>query len=240
MAIELSNQQVLYIEAFLASKKLDYLPLQEELLDHLCCMVELKMKESKSFHIASEEVFDTFGKDEIKELQNQTIQLLNQKSLSMKKVSFLVLGFLLTTFTLVLAINADPPNTYPLGKDFEVSSHFGMRFHPIYKKKKMHQGIDFKAPMGTPVYATADGVIEKAKLGTEGKGYGKHVVIKHDDDFQSLYAQLSEIKVKPGQSVKQGDLIGLVGSSGMSTAPHLHYEVIKNGKKVDPVDYFGP
>ncbi len=238
MPSELNTKQVLYLEDFLSSKGLDYAPLQEEMLDHLCCMVELKMETGLSFHIASEEVFDNFKKDEIKELQNQTILLLNQKSLSMKKASLLVLGLVLITFSAIWAINIDPPSISPLGEGYEISSPFGNRYHPIFKKKKMHSGIDFKAPVGTPVYATSDGEVEKVK--NQSTGYGNHIKIKHDESFQSLYAQLSEIKVKVGQKVKKGELIGLVGSSGTSTAPHLHYEVIKNGKKVNPMDYFGP
>ncbi len=238
MVTELNNQQIAYVEDFLTAHQLDYLPLKEEMLDHICCMIESRMAEGISFHLASKKVFDTFGKDDMKELQDQTIFLLEQKPLTMKKISFLVLGLLLTAFTLVWGMKADPPSSYPLGKDFEVTSHFGMRLHPVYKKKKMHFGIDFRAPVGTPVYATSDGVVEK--VAEQKRGYGNHIVLRHDDSFKSLYAQLSEIKVDSGQSVKKGDLIGLVGSSGTSTAPHLHYEVIKDGKKVDPVNYFTP
>lgn len=238
MHIELNNQQVEYIEAFIASKKLEYFPLQEELLDHLCCMVETKLNSGINFHTASNEVFDSFKKDELQELENQTIHLLNQKKLTMKKISFLVLGLLLTTFTVIWAVNIDPPNRNPLGEDYKITSPFGMRFHPIYKKKKMHLGIDLKAPIGTPVYATSDGVVEKVE--SQKGGYGKQIIIRHDNEYQTRYAQLSEMKVKVGQKVKQGEEIGLTGSSGVSTAPHLHYEVIKNGKRVDPMKYFGP
>ena len=236
--VELNNQQVENIEAFLASKELEYLPLKEEMLDHLSCMVETRMAEGMPFHVASKEVFDTFRKDELQELQDQTIHLLNQKKLSMKKVSFLILGLMLTTFTVIWAINIDPPSRNPLGTDYKITSPFGMRFHPILKEKKMHLGIDLKAPIGTPVYASSDGVVEKVEY--QKGGYGKHIIIRHDDSFQSHYAQLSEMKVEVGQKVKQGDEIGLTGNSGMSTAPHLHYEVIKDGKRVDPMKYFGP
>lgn len=238
MPLELTIEQVALVDDFLTNRHLDYLPLKEEMLDHLCCMIETKMSTGDSFKIASEKVFDAFGKDELKELQDQTIFLLNRKSLTMKKISFLVLALLLFTSSLVWALNNDPPSIYPLGEDYEVSSHFGMRLHPLHKVKKMHLGIDFRAPIGTPVYATSDGVIETVETPT--KGYGKHIIIRHDDSFKSLYAQLFEIKVKEGQTVKQGDLIGLVGSSGTSTGPHLHYEVIKDGKRVDPVNYFTP
>ena len=100
----------------------------------------------------------------------------------------------------------------------------------------MHNGIDLAAEEGTPVKATADGVVEKTEEWPEG--YGKYIVVVHDDVYTTLYAQLSEMKVKVGEKVKQGDVIGLVGSSGLSTAPHLHYEVRKNGNPVDPADYF--
>jgi murein DD-endopeptidase MepM/ murein hydrolase activator NlpD len=98
----------------------------------------------------------------------------------------------------------------------------------------LHRGVDFKAPKGTPILATADGTVEFAD---EEKRYGLKVVIQHDGEYKSLYAHMSEIKVQAGQQVKKGTVIGLVGSSGLSTAPHLHYEIIKNGKAVNPADY---
>ncbi|MFN3952529.1 MAG: M23 family metallopeptidase [Thermaurantimonas sp.] len=118
-----------------------------------------------------------------------------------------------------------------------VASGFGMRIHPIYKVLKMHTGIDFTAPVGTPIYATGDGtVIQDNGLG--GSGYGLYVIISHGFGYHTLYAHMSKSLVRPGQKVKRGDVIGYVGSSGSSTGPHLHYEVIKNGVKVDPVNYF--
>lgn len=131
----------------------------------------------------------------------------------------------------------DPPSIKPV-KNARLTSSFGMRMHPISKIKRLHRGIDFAAPMGTPVVATADGKVEKTVIKTEG--YGKHLVIKHDSIYSTLYAQLSKILVQEGQSVQKGDTIGLVGSSGASTAPHLHYEVIKQGTHVDPEHYFHP
>jgi len=117
-----------------------------------------------------------------------------------------------------------------------LASGFGMRMHPIYKVRKMHTGTDFSLPTGTPVHATGDGVIEFTK--TKFSGYGKHIKIKHGFGYQTLYAHLSGFLVRAGQKVKRGQVIGYSGNTGGSTAPHLHYEVIKNGKKVDPVNYF--
>ncbi len=116
-----------------------------------------------------------------------------------------------------------------------LTSGFGLRIHPIYKVGQFHPGIDFAAPQGTPIYATADGVIEKAMY--EG-GYGNYVVINHGYGYKTLYGHMSEIKSQVGQKVKRGELIGLIGSTGFSTAPHVHYEVIYNGEQVNPVYYF--
>ncbi|MEH0153891.1 peptidoglycan DD-metalloendopeptidase family protein [Limibacter armeniacum] len=135
----------------------------------------------------------------------------------------------------------NPPSISPIQDGYLVrlSSAFGMRLHPILKEKKFHRGIDFATKAGVPVQATADGIIKKTNFATEKKGYGNYIVIDHDKTFSTLYAQLSEIKVKEGEKVKKGQVIGLVGSSGASTAPHLHYEVMKDGKHVNPADYLG-
>ena len=116
-----------------------------------------------------------------------------------------------------------------------IASGFGHRIDPIYKTRKMHYGIDFSAPRGTEIYATADGEVINAGW---GQGYGKRVKINHNYGYLSHYAHMSKILVKPGQKVVRGELIGLVGSTGKSTAPHLHYEVAKDGKKINPINYF--
>lgn len=117
-----------------------------------------------------------------------------------------------------------------------LASGYGYRMHPIYKVRKMHWGTDFSLPTGTPVYATGDGEVVYTK--TKFSGYGKHIKIKHGFGYQTLYAHLSEFLVKPGQKVKRGQVIGYSGNTGGSTAPHLHYEVIENGSKKNPVNYF--
>ncbi|MFN3405769.1 MAG: M23 family metallopeptidase [Cytophagaceae bacterium] len=115
-------------------------------------------------------------------------------------------------------------------------SGFGMRIHPIYKVKMMHTGCDFSCPKGTPIYATGDGVVKLVT--TNLGGYGKEIEIDHGYGYITKYAHLDGFKVKVGQKVKRGELIGYSGNTGSSTAPHLHYEVMYNGKKVDPVHYF--
>ncbi|MGB1040030.1 MAG: M23 family metallopeptidase [Flavobacteriales bacterium] len=117
-----------------------------------------------------------------------------------------------------------------------LSSPFGIRTDPIYGIPKMHSGLDFTAPTGSSIYASGDGVVETMEYSTGG--YGNHVIINHGFGYKSHYAHMSEFKTRVGKKVKRGELIGLVGSTGKSTAPHLHYEVIKNGNKIDPINFF--
>lgn len=117
-----------------------------------------------------------------------------------------------------------------------LASGFGMRVHPIYKVKKMHSGIDFAAPIGTPIYATADGKIEDVRV--QFSGYGKMIIIDHGFGYKTRYAHMHEFAVRQGQNIKRGELIGYVGDTGLSTAPHLHYEVLMNGVLINPVHYF--
>jgi murein DD-endopeptidase MepM/ murein hydrolase activator NlpD len=111
-----------------------------------------------------------------------------------------------------------------------------MRIDPVYGTPKMHKGLDFTAPQGTPIYATGDGVVIVA--GASDGGYGNHVVINHGYGYQTLYGHMVRIKARKGQRVKRGEVIGWVGSTGKSTGPHCHYEVAINGHEVDPVYFF--
>lgn len=115
-------------------------------------------------------------------------------------------------------------------------SGFGWRTHPIYKTAEFHPGMDFAAAQGTEIYATGDGTIERADA--LAQGYGNHVVINHGYGYKTLYGHMSKIAVRAGQQIKRGQLIGYVGSTGLSTAPHVHYEVIKSGEKMNPINYY--
>ena len=117
-----------------------------------------------------------------------------------------------------------------------LASGFGYRTDPFTKVKKMHEGMDFSAKTGTPVYATGDGIIERAD--NNASGYGNHIVIRHGFGYETLYAHLSKYNAKAGQKVNRGDIIGYVGSTGRSEAPDLHYEVHKNGKVVNPLNFY--
>lgn len=130
------------------------------------------------------------------------------------------------------------PSIQPISnKDLtRLASGFGMRMHPVHKILKMHAGLDFTASIGTNIYATGDGVVKRAD--SEMSGYGKLVIIDHGFGYETRYAHCHEYKVKVGQKVKKGDVIALLGNTGVSTGPHVHYEVRKNGEPVDPVHYF--
>ncbi len=135
---------------------------------------------------------------------------------------------------------ASMPSIQPVENQFlkrmGAGSGFGMRTHPIYKTRKMHEGMDFTAAIGTPIYATGNGTVEKSTY--DRGGYGKHVVIDHGYGYKTLYAHMNNRTVKKGQKIKRGEIIGYVGNTGLSAGPHLHYEVHKDGKKVNPAYYF--
>ena len=116
------------------------------------------------------------------------------------------------------------------------ASGYGYRMHPIYKIRKMHEGMDYTAPVGTPVYASGGGVIESAIRSRRGSG--NTIVINHGFGFKSVYSHLEEIRVREGKTVTRGDIIGTVGNTGLSSGPHLHYEVLFNDKAVNPVNFY--
>lgn len=118
----------------------------------------------------------------------------------------------------------------------QIATSFGMRIHPFYRTMVMHNGMDYAVPEGTRVFATADGTVTQAGSGQTHSGVS--VVIRHDDGYETAYNHLSRALVRPGSSVKRGDIIALTGDTGLSLAPHLHYEIRLNGRRVDPVHYF--
>ena len=125
------------------------------------------------------------------------------------------------------------PQIMPLS-DARLTSGYGMRDHPVLRRRAAHNGVDLAAPRGTPVYATADGFVEMAQYYSS---YGNYVQIEHGGSIETRYAHLSSYTVRPGDTVRVGDLIGYVGSTGRSTGPHLHYEVRVNGDPVNPIPY---
>lgn len=131
---------------------------------------------------------------------------------------------------------ASIPAILPVKKgDFYVASGYKMRMHPILKINKFHKGMDFTAPKGTPVYASGNGEIYRAQRSST---FGKVIYIDHGYGYKTIYAHLSKMVVKRGQSIKRGDLIGYVGNTGLSVAPHLHYEVHKNDVALNPINFY--
>ena len=134
-------------------------------------------------------------------------------------------------------INATPSIQPVSNKNLDrIASGFGYRIDPVYKDRRLHAGLDFTAPSGTPIYATADGTVSDAGFHTGG--YGNRVVINHGFGYQTLYGHMSKIKARVGEKVKRGEVIGYVGTTGKSTGPHCHYEVHRSGRQVDPIYYF--
>ncbi|RNC85047.1 MAG: M23 family metallopeptidase [Winogradskyella sp.] len=117
-----------------------------------------------------------------------------------------------------------------------MASGFGFRTDPFTKVRKFHHGMDFTAPRGTPIYASGDGIVKRAD--NSSSGFGKHIRIDHGYGYVSLYAHLYRYNVRVNQRVKRGDLIGFVGSTGRSQAPHLHYEVHKDGVRINPINFY--
>jgi len=194
-------------------------------------------------------------------IKNRIIMLHKNKTNNMKKISFfsaiplaIILVFIFSfslkeevkestvqiapEISIALVTTDTIPSIKPIDENDinKLVSGYGMRIHPKYKTKKRHTGVDFTAMIGVPVLSTADGIIKMTKHNIEG--YGLHIRVKHGESFTTMYSHLSKITVFAGDYVKKGDIIGLVGNTGYSTGPHLHYEVIKNGKKVNPADYF--
>ncbi|MEO8733634.1 MAG: M23 family metallopeptidase [Flavobacteriales bacterium] len=131
---------------------------------------------------------------------------------------------------------ASIPSVEPIPQDqTRIASGFGMRMHPIYKIERPHMGLDFASPTGTEIHATGDGTVEFAGYNTSG--YGIHVILDHGFGYETVYGHMSVVDVRQGQHVKRGDIIGEVGSTGLSTGPHLHYEVHKDGVPVNPANY---
>lgn len=176
---------------------------------------------------------DYYNADLIREVTMQVDKL--SKQLYIQSKSFDEVFNLVKNKSQMLA---SIPAIQPIAnKDLKyIASGFGWRIHPIYKTEKMHSGMDFTAPVGTPIHATGNGVVGKIEY--DGRGYGNNVIVNHGWGFESLYGHMSKIVVRPGQKITRGDLLGYVGSTGASTGPHLHYEVRKGGNPVNPANFY--
>ena len=174
-------------------------------------------------------------------IERRVKMMTKTKSSGWKTARYLLLVPLLTSITMAFSDHSGNSNQIPdispikAGASFKITSYYGERIHPITKEETFHYGIDFATQTGTPVVATANGVVTRVVFlkGT----YGKLIEIDHGNSYVTRYAQLNNFAVEEGDMVKQGDVIGYVGQSGLATGPHLHYEVFKDGKNVNPQDY---
>jgi murein DD-endopeptidase MepM/ murein hydrolase activator NlpD len=236
-----------------AAYKESYAVLQERMKQLELQMVELEQRDNEVYRSIFEatpipdsaRVKDMLAKNEIRLIQSLSNTALIENMRNQLNNLSLRMSFQDQSFTeiTVMVKNKEKllraiPAIQPISnKNLKrVASGFGYRIDPLYKDSRLHAGLDFSAPTGTPIYATADGEVQIAGFNTDG--YGNKVVINHGYGFQTLYAHMVRVKARVGQSVKRGEVIGYIGSTGKSTGPHLHYEVIKRGAKVDPVYYF--
>lgn len=247
----LDTDQTRQVDAFLRQYRKLKTPQRNELLDHLCCDIEHAMGEGRSFEEAFIRCRERWNESEVKKIHSST-----QKRFTMVKlIGILLIGMSTITFfspsigttaeelpdktrfnpvVNELAARLEPPSFCPLTTNYELTSDYGNRIHPISKKEILHRGVDWKAPLGTPVLAAGNGTVLEA--GSKEK-YGNCIIILHDEIYQTLYAHLESIDVAVGEQIAAGQQIGAVGNSGLSLGTHLHYEVIKNGVPVNPADY---
>ena len=234
----LNDQQIIFIESQLREAGIQSKALHVELLDHICCAVETKMHNGYHFHQAVENTFLAFGDQGLKDIQTKiSNNSINRRILHYSIIAFLFLAILSALFYWFNSNNQQPPSIAPVQSKFAISSSFGPRVHPVYGIQNMHDGVDIKVPSGSAVVATANGQV---LLIEETNSDGQKIVVKHNDTYMTVYSQLSEISVKEGQQLKKGDVIGFSGIGNVSTGAHLHYEVIENGKHVDPKLFFAP
>ncbi|TDW99480.1 M23 family metallopeptidase [Dinghuibacter silviterrae] len=183
---------------------------------------------------AEQKLVESMGDDDLASSIAQSMSTLANR-MNYEKKSYDDIDKMIANKQLLLA--ATPAIQPVSNKDLtRVASGYGYRIDPIYKTTKFHAGLDFTAPQGTPIYATANGTVAVAGF-TEG-GYGNHVVINHGYGYETLYGHMYKVIARVGQVVKRGEVIGYVGSTGKSTGPHCHYEVHKNGSPVDPIYFF--
>ncbi|MEP2023309.1 MAG: M23 family metallopeptidase [Reichenbachiella sp.] len=230
----LSKTQYLYISNDLKSRGLSK-GFRTELLDHICCMVENQLTDGKPFSIAYKEVLSDFGNEGFEELKQTSPVIKKQRRKTISQI--LASGIAASLFMIVFGgVDAqEPPTISPLDHYKRITSNFGKRYNPLKKEHDFHKGIDFSAKTGTPVQSTASGTVISVQ--EKLTGYGYKVEIEHTEGYITRYAHLSKIIVKEGELVTLGQTIGLSGNTGASTAPHLHYEVIKEGEHVDPLGY---
>lgn len=227
--------------------------LREEYLDHYSSQYEGLKRDGIPHDNAIEIIQDEITKMDIHKAHQAYFDLHFKKPILMTSTFLVLLSFLISIpnnseaplaehtcseemdFMAVNVSYDEPPSINPVKKhNLRVYSGFGMRLHPVLKTKKFHKGVDIIADIGTPIIAPSDGIV--VEVGFDKKK-GNYIEIKHDEIYSTRYFHLSKISVYTDQEIKIGSKIGEIGNTGASSSPHLHYEVIKAGKNVDPIDY---
>ncbi len=215
----------------------------EELTDHYLTKIENSISQGDSEQKSIRKTFQIIASTNLNSLEQKETR--KRKWLISTVIIALVLllvsqckksSDVITPATITASIEI--PNGWPINSDIDqIYSGFGLRMSPISKTRKFHKGIDIKASTGTPVISTGNGKVADAGY---SHSFGNYILIKHNEQYSTRYAHLSKLEVDNAQSVEKGDIIGLVGNSGISFAPHLHYEVIKNEAVVDPMEVIAP
>ncbi len=232
----LNEEQIERIILLLKSRnKMNQQHILDEMTDHFCCLVEKKMILGNSFEEAFNQVSEELNPVETQEIEKFAKRIQFKMKLRKKIKSVTAVA---ATLILLIVAGADAqikPEGSPLKGEHKITSKFGIKRGDPSKKQRYHFGVDYKTGMGTPIYATADGIVGETQFAKDG--YGIKIIIDHKENYQTLFAHLSKIEVKEGQEVSKGDVIGYSGNSGQSTHHHLHYEVLKGGKRVNPHPY---
>ena len=206
--------------------------LQAEMLDHFMCSYEEHLENGYESSEALEVVIKEINTNDLGSM-NRSYLILNLKSNVHMNVLCFCFASVLAIFGFGQFVDQDPPSMVPV-KNGEIVSSFGMRMNPVKQVKKMHYGIDIKAEEGTEVLSPEYAVVKEAGYHTKK---GNYIVLSHDEVYETQFYHLKDILVSMDQKIAKGTVIGTVGSTGASMRPHLHYEVLKNGKRVNPKDY---
>jgi murein DD-endopeptidase MepM/ murein hydrolase activator NlpD len=232
---QLTNQQEEQVLQVIESSLNHSAQVKNELFDHWCCFVEVAMSNGSTFEQAFRKLKDHFDIDEVKAIEENYLDYHPRKPwvTTIQRVGSMAAMLL---FLVVAGVDAQKrPDISPLLDSYSITSPFGDRKHPISNKEIHHAGIDLRAPMSTPIRATADGTIKRIE--DDPQGHGLHIIIQHREGYETLYGNLSLANVTIGQTIIKGEIIGKSGNSGTSTAPHLHYEIRHNQKPVNPEVY---
>ncbi|MEQ9302020.1 MAG: M23 family metallopeptidase [Cyclobacteriaceae bacterium] len=233
--IRLSNSETEKILEALSSSVGNSAKVKHELFDHWCCFVEAAMSNGSSFEQAFEQLKVHFDIEEVKAIEENYLAYHpgTPWMTTLQRVGSMAAMLI---FLVVAGVDAQKrPDISPVFDQYPISSGFGDRIHPIAKEVQHHNGIDLRVPMNTPIRTTADGTVVKTE--THPNGHGLHIIISHTGGYETLYANLSRASVSVGQTIVKGEIIGESGNSGLSTAPHLHYEIRHNKKPVNPEVY---